>query len=92
MNKTVEVKRAFLVAYNWSYILDITGNFQLSSTSDLSAQEFFIRSVDVREESSEAVLFGKVFKIINKCQCDAKPVAQSHGSAVAVASRTDCRK
>jgi hypothetical protein len=65
MNKTGEVKRAFLVAYNWSYILDITGNFQLSSTSDLSAQEFFIRAVDVREKSSAGFLFGKVFKIIN---------------------------
>jgi hypothetical protein len=64
MNKT-EVQRAFLVAYNWSYILDITGNFQLSSTSDLSTQEFFIRSVDVREDSSAGFLLGKVFQIIN---------------------------
>jgi hypothetical protein len=65
MNKIEEVKRAFLVAYNWSYILDITGKFQLSFTSGLSAQEFFIRSVDVREERSAGFLFGKVFKIIN---------------------------
>jgi hypothetical protein len=65
MNKTGEVTRAFLVAYNWSYILDITGNFQLSFASDLSAQEFFIRVVDVREESSAGCLFGKVFQIIN---------------------------
>jgi hypothetical protein len=47
MNKTGEVKSALLVAYNSSYILDITGSFQLSFTSDLSAQEFFIRAVDV---------------------------------------------
>jgi len=92
MIKTEEVKRAFLVAYNWSYILDITGNFQLSSTSDLSAQEFFIRSVDVREGSSAGFLFGNIFKIINKCQCGAKPVAKSHGSAVVVVSITNCRK
>lgn len=92
MNNTEEVKRAFLVAYNLSYILDIMGNFQLSSTSDLSAQVFFIRSVDVREESSAGFLFGKIFNIINECQCGEKPVAQTHGSAVVVVSITDCRK
>lgn len=44
------------------------GNFQLLSTSDLSAHEFFFRSVDVNEESSSGFLFGKIFNIINKCQ------------------------
>jgi hypothetical protein len=86
MNKTKEeVKRVCLVAYCWSYILEVTGNVQLSSTSYLSAQEFFIRFVDVREESSVGFLFGKVFKIINECQSGVKIVAQSHGSAVVIA-------
>ena len=71
MNNTQEVKRALLVAYNWSYILDIMGNFQLSSPSDLTAQKFFIRSVDVSEESSAGFLLGKIFNTINKCQCGA---------------------
>jgi DNA polymerase III sliding clamp (beta) subunit (PCNA family) len=49
-------------------------------------KSFLFDYVDIREESSVGFLFGKIFKIINKCPTGVKTVAQSHGSAMVIAS------